>query len=83
MNNIVDTITQLVVEDSDMKLNRGQDLREFRLKKRLSMTGFLQKIYEAGPSRRWTQNHVYDVEREERTFSDDLKKDIKKVKSWE
>ena len=81
MINLVDTITQETVEDLDMKT--GQDLRKFRMKKRLSMTKFLERLYEYKPSRRWTQNHVYDVERETRTFSDDLKQDIKKVKSWE
>ena len=87
MINLVDTITQETVEDLDMNkekvLKTGKDLRNFRDEKRLSMSEFLQKLYESKPSRRWTQNHVYDVEREARTFSDDLKKDIKKVKSWE
>lgn len=82
MNNDVDSITQCIVEE-DMKLETGKDLRMFRDKKRLSMTEFLEKLYDSKPSRRWTQNHVYDVERESRTFSDDLKKDIKKVKNWD
>lgn len=81
MNNDVDSITQSNIEDTDMKT--GQDLRKFRLKKRLSMSRFLELLYASKPSRRWTQNHMYDVERETRTFSDDLKQDIKKVKNWD
>lgn len=80
MNNLLDYTYTLDVDSDPMKT--GFDLKKFRMKKKLSMPNFIQKIFEAS-KRRYSLGHMYEVEKGLRNLSEELKQAIQKVKNWD